>query len=63
MNESKPLRAIVAGLCAYETVAIVTGNNKRIPTLTYLQAKHPSIGVALVAALAAHFVLTDRGNK
>lgn len=63
MNESKPLRAIVAGLCAYEVAAILAGNNKRIPTITHVQTKHHSIGYALVAALAVHFIATDRSSK
>jgi hypothetical protein len=63
VNESKPLRAIVAGLCAYETVAILTDNNARIPTITYLQSRRPVFGAALVAALAVHFIATDRRRK
>ena len=52
--------AVVAGLCAYEVVAIVSGRAKNVPelpTLTALGRRHPSLKWALSGALAHHFHL------
>ena len=57
----KPLHAVTAALCAYETVAIVA-RNSRIPTITHMQTKFPLAGVALTATLAVHFFRADRNG-
>lgn len=52
--EEHPLvRVAVAGLCAYETLAITSG---AVPTITALHRRRPLIGVAIVVALAWHFL-------
>ena len=53
------LRATVAVICAYEAVAITADNDQRIPTITYLQTKHHTLGAILVTALAVHFIRAD----
>lgn len=50
--ETPLTKAVVAGLCAYETAAIVTG---RVPTITQLNRRWPVVGAVLVGALALHF--------
>ena len=50
--ENRATKAILAGICTYETAAIITG---RVPTITTLNRRHPVIGVVLVGALALHF--------
>jgi hypothetical protein len=50
--ENRATKAVVAALCAYESVAITTG---RVPTITALNRRWPVVGVALVGALALHF--------
>lgn len=50
--ETPLTKAIVVGLCVYESVAICTG---RVPTLTALDHRHPAVGIAIVGALALHF--------
>lgn len=49
--ETTTTKAIVSGLCAYETVAIHT----RLPTLTAMNRRCPLVGAAIVAALVVHF--------
>lgn len=56
--ETTVTKGIVAGICTYETVAILSGfvpNVPTLPTITVLNRRHPVIGVALVGALALHF--------
>lgn len=50
--ETPTTKAVVAALCTYEAVAILTG---RVPTITALDRKWPVVGVVLVGALALHF--------
>lgn len=50
--ETPLTKALVAGICAYETAAIVTG---RVPTITALNHRWPAVGAVLVGALALHF--------
>ena len=50
--ENRATKAVVAGLCAWEIAAITTG---RVPTITTLNRRHPTVGVVLVGALALHF--------
>lgn len=52
LEESTPLRAVVATVCAYEVVAIASGV---VPTVTALHRRHPWIGTAIVTALSWHF--------
>jgi len=52
LEESDAVKAVVAGLCTYETLAILTG---RAPTITAIHRRYPVIGVVIVAALAWHF--------
>jgi hypothetical protein len=52
IEESAPMRLLVASLCTYEVVAIVTGC---VPTITALHRRRPEIGPALTAALVWHF--------
>lgn len=47
------VKYIVAGLCGYETAAIVSGS--KIPTLTALNKQHPVLGPVLIGGLIAHF--------
>lgn len=53
VEESRPVKVIVAALCGYETVAITTG---LFPTVTRLHRDHPIIGVAIISALVWHFL-------
>ncbi|MGZ4520693.1 MAG: hypothetical protein ACXVXW_09825 [Mycobacteriaceae bacterium] len=56
--ETPAVKAVVAGACAYETSAILSGFIPSIPTLptiTALNERWPVIGVAIVGALALHF--------
>jgi len=53
----------MAAVFAYEAVALVTRNDKRVPTITYLQCKGKpghAMGAALVVYLGVHFVRADR---
>lgn len=50
--ETPATKALVAGLCGYEVVAITTG---RVPTITALNRRCPVLGAALLGALAVHF--------
>lgn len=53
--ETPTTKALVAAVCTYETVAILTG---RFPTITTLSHRHPIVGAAIVLALAIHFLPT-----
>ena len=56
--ETPAVKAVVAGLCAYETTAILSGfvpNVPTLPTITALNSRYPVVGVVLVGALALHF--------
>ena len=53
-------RYTIAALCVYEATAIVAHDNSRVPTITYLQTKRHSVGVALVVTLAVHFVKASK---
>lgn len=56
--ETPTTKAIVAGICSYETAAIVSSfvpSVPTLPTITALNRRHPVIGVVLVGALALHF--------
>ena len=57
VEESRPVKIIVAGLCGYETVAITTG---LCPTITRLHRDRPVIGAAIVVALIWHFWPANR---
>jgi hypothetical protein len=59
LNGSPLMRAIVAALCAYETVAIMADSD-RIPTITSVQSRRPVLGAALTGMLGVHFLVTDR---
>lgn len=53
---------VVAGLCAYEVAAIVSGRAKRLPrlpTLTALGRRHQSVKWALTLALAHHWYIEE----
>lgn len=52
VEESRAVKVIVTGACAYETVAITTG---LVPTITRIHRSHPIVGWSIVAALAWHF--------
>lgn len=54
VEESDAVKGVVAGLCAYETLAILTG---RAPTITAVHRRYPVVGAAIVVALAWHFRL------
>lgn len=47
------LRVTVCGLCAYETIAIMS--NGRIPTITSVVGNYPAVGVGIIFGLAYHF--------
>lgn len=55
-------RYAIAAVCAYEAVAIVSDDNSRIPTITYVQTRTPrkSLGAVIVTALAVHFIRATR---
>lgn len=53
----------LAAVLTYESVALVARNDRRVPTLTYLQSRYRPLGVAMVAFLAVHFVRYDRKGK
>ena len=56
--ETPAVKAVIAGLCAYETVAIISGFVPHVPTLptiTALDDRYPIIGTGIVVALALHF--------
>lgn len=52
LEESTPMRVLVATVCSYEVAAILT---RRVPTITALHRQRPEIGSAIVAALVWHF--------
>lgn len=52
IEESAPVRVLVASLCAYEAAAILIGG---VPTITALHRRRPVIGRSIVVALAWHF--------
>jgi len=45
------LRLLTAGLCAYESAAILT---RKAPTLSELRGRHAWLAPALIGALAFH---------
>lgn len=47
------LKWVTATLCTYETTAIITG---RLPTISTLCARYPTLGGLFVGALAVHLV-------
>lgn len=51
--ETPATKALVALLCSYEVVAIVSG---RVPTITAYHRRWPVVGAALLGALAVHFM-------
>ena len=56
--ETPVVKAVVAGICAYETTAIISGfapSMPTLPTITALNSRWPAVGVVLVGALALHF--------
>lgn len=61
--ETPVVKAGVAGLCTYETAAIISGfvpAMPTLPTITALNHRWPVIGVALVVVLAVHFWTPDQ---
>lgn len=61
--ETPIVKAGVAGLCAYETTAIISGLVPSLPTLPTITALHhrwPVIGAAIVVVLAVHFWTPDQ---
>lgn len=46
------LRGLVAAVCAYEVVAIVT---RRVPTVSRIARRYPLAGTVVLAGLARHF--------
>lgn len=46
------LRALVAAICAYEVVAIVT---RKVPTVSRIARRYPVAGAVVLAGLARHF--------
>ena len=56
--ETPLTKGVVAGICAYETTAIISGFVPAVPTLptiTALNHRCPVVGAVLVGALALHF--------
>ena len=53
LPETRETKAVVALLCSYEALAIVSG---RVPTITALHRRWPVVGCSLLTALAVHFL-------
>lgn len=53
LPETAATKALVALLCSYEVAAIVSG---RVPTITACHRRQPLVGVAVLCALAVHFL-------
>jgi len=54
-------KSITVTLCAYEVVAILVPGH-RVPTITELHRRHPSLGVALTVAMSIHFLQAKKGS-
>ena len=52
MNTEQLFKAIVASVCAYESIAITSG---KLPTITSVVHRHPVVGLVVVAGLSHHF--------
>ena len=53
LPQTRQTKALVALLCGYEVVAIVSG---RVPTITAYHRRWPVVGLSLLGALAVHFM-------